>query len=102
MESPLLHLIAPAEWKHALAAGAVMPPSLTEVGFVHMSTAEQVALPADRLFHRRDDMLLLVVDPARLEAEIRWEPGLPTDPTAMRFPHLYGPLPASSVLAVMP
>ena len=59
----LLHLIDPAAWRAALSAGAVRPPSLDEVGFVHLSTPEQVHLPAQRLFPGRRDLVLLVVDP---------------------------------------
>ena len=90
--SVLLHLTTPAEWRAALTAGAVVPPSLAEVGFVHLSTPEQVHLPAQRLFPGRRDVVLLVVDPARLTDPVRFEPGVPGDPTGMRFPHLFGPL----------
>ena len=34
----LLHLAEPADWRAALDAGALRPPSLAEVGFVHLST----------------------------------------------------------------
>jgi uncharacterized protein (DUF952 family) len=98
----LLHLIEPADWAAALEAGEVHPPSLAEVGFVHLSTPEQVHLPAARLFPGRLDVLLLVVDPARLTDPVRLEPGVPGDPGSMRFPHLYGPLPAAAVVAVVP
>ncbi|MFR9801553.1 GNAT family N-acetyltransferase [Pseudonocardia sp. RS010] len=96
----LLHLTTPAEWRTALRAGVVTPPSLAEVGFVHLSTADQVALPADRLFAGRRDLLLLAVDAATVGCEIRYEPGVPGDPGAMRFPHAYGPVPVSAVVAV--
>jgi uncharacterized protein (DUF952 family) len=98
----LLHICAAAEWKAALAIGAVAPPSLAEVGFVHLSTPEQVALPADRLFRGRPDLLLLVLDPARIGVEVRWEPGVPGDPESMRFPHAYGPIPTTAVLDALP
>jgi uncharacterized protein (DUF952 family)/GNAT superfamily N-acetyltransferase len=96
----LLHLTSPAEWRTALRAGVVAPPSLAEVGFVHLSTAEQVALPANRLFAGRRDLLLLAVDAATVGCEIRFEPGTHGDPAAMRFPHAYGPVPTGSVVAV--
>jgi uncharacterized protein (DUF952 family)/ribosomal protein S18 acetylase RimI-like enzyme len=99
---PLLHLTTPTEWRAALAAGAVTPPSLAEVGFVHLSAPAQVHLPAQRLFSGRRDVVLLVVDPARLADPVRWEPGVPGDPASMRFPHLYGPLPTAAVVAVVP
>jgi uncharacterized protein (DUF952 family)/GNAT superfamily N-acetyltransferase len=98
----LLHLIEPASWRSALAEGALRPPSLADVGFVHLSTPEQVHLPAERLFPGRRDLVLLVVDPGRLNAPVRWEPGVPEDPASTRFPHLYGPLPTTAVVAVVP
>lgn len=99
---PLLHLTTPADWRAALAVGMIAPPSLADIGFVHLSTSEQVALPATRLFAGRDDVLLLVLDAARLGVEVQWEPGLPTDPASMRFPHAYGSVPTCAVLAVLP
>lgn len=77
------------------------PDSYESVGFVHLSTPEQVHLPANRLFPGRTDLVLLRVDPTRLTAPVRWEPGVPSDPESMRFPHLYGPLPIAAVTAVL-
>lgn len=96
----LLHLCTHDEWTIARDAGERCPPSLAEVGFVHLSAPNQVHLPANRLYSGRTDMVLLWCDPARLDAEVRWEPGVPGDPEAMRFPHLYGPLPATAVTSV--
>jgi uncharacterized protein (DUF952 family)/GNAT superfamily N-acetyltransferase len=98
----LLHLIEPAAWRAALGEGAVRPPSLESVGFVHLSTPEQVHLPAERLYPGRRDLVLLVVDPQRLTDPVRFEPGVPADPGGMLFPHLYGPLPAAAVVAAVP
>jgi uncharacterized protein (DUF952 family)/GNAT superfamily N-acetyltransferase len=98
----LLHLIEPADWRAALSDGAVRPPSLQAVGFVHLSTPEQVHVPAERLYPGRRDLVLLVVDPARLTDPVRIEDGVPADPGGVRFPHLYGPLPVTAVIAVVP
>ncbi len=97
---PLAHLCPAADWAAARTAGELRPASLEAVGFVHLSTRQQVHLPANRLFAGREDLLLLSVDPGRLRAPLRWEPGLPEDPPDMRFPHLYGPLPVDAVIAV--
>jgi uncharacterized protein (DUF952 family)/ribosomal protein S18 acetylase RimI-like enzyme len=98
----LVHLIDPAQWRAALAEGVVRPPSLESVGFVHLSTPDQVHLPAAALYPDRRDMVLLVIDPARLTDPVRLEPGDPDAPNGMRFPHLYGPLPVTAVVAVVP
>ncbi|WP_336032268.1 DUF952 domain-containing protein [Geodermatophilus sp. FMUSA9-8] len=96
--SVLLHLCTSGEWRAALDAGALRPPG----PFVHLSRPEQVHLPAQRLFPGRRDLVLLVVDPARLTDPVVDEPGVAGDPGGMRFPHLYGPLPTSAVVAVVP
>jgi uncharacterized protein (DUF952 family)/GNAT superfamily N-acetyltransferase len=98
----LLHLVTTAQWAEAVAAGVIAPPSLAEVGFVHLSDPAQVHLPADRLFAGRTDAWLAVLDPARIPVEVRWEPGVATDPESMRFPHAYGTVPLAAVTSVLP
>ncbi|MBJ7340290.1 DUF952 domain-containing protein [Mycolicibacterium sp.] len=98
----LVHLCTTDEWERAKALGERTPPSLDGEGFVHLSSPQQVHLPANRLFAGRADMVLLRLDPARLGAPVRWEPGVAGDPEAMTFPHLYGPLPVSAVTSVTP
>lgn len=98
----LLHLCADTDWERARVVGEHRPASLSEVGFVHLSSPEQVHLPANRLFAGRADLVLLRIDPAALTDEVRWEPGVPGDPESMLFPHLYGPLPAAAVTSVTP
>jgi uncharacterized protein (DUF952 family) len=98
----LVHLCAEADWESARAAPEWRPESFGEVGFVHLSAQCQVHLPANRLFAGRNDLVVLYLNPARLGAVVRWEPGVPTDPESMLFPHLYGPLPIASVVDVRP
>ncbi|WP_024805953.1 DUF952 domain-containing protein [Nocardia sp. BMG51109] len=96
----LVHMCTREEWEADRSAAQRSPQSLRSEGFIHLSTPEQVRLPANRLFPGRQDVLLLWLDPERLGAPVRWEPGVPGDPAAMRFPHLYGPLPVAAVTAV--
>ena len=96
----LLHLTTPATWRVALQAGSLVTSSLVGDGFIHLSAPAQVHLPANRLYAGRTDLVLLHVEPARLSSPIRWEPGVPGDPDAMVFPHLYGPLPVTAVISV--
>jgi uncharacterized protein (DUF952 family) len=98
--SVLVHLCSAADWRAAQESGEHRPESLDENGFVHLATPEQVHLPANRLYARRTDLVLLRIDAARLTSPIRWEPGVATDPDSMVFPHLYGPLPAAAVISI--
>ncbi|MHC9293540.1 DUF952 domain-containing protein [Mycobacterium sp. LTG2003] len=102
MPRVLVHLCSADEWQAARGSGAHRPDSLTAQGFVHLSAPEQVHLPANRLYAGRTDLLILQIDPARLFDPVRWEPGVPTDPEAMLFPHLYGPLPVAAVMSATP
>ncbi len=96
----LVHICGAEEWRSARMEGELRPDSLATNGFVHLSTPEQVHLPANRLYTGRTDLVLLRIDPARLSSPIHWAPGVPTDPDGMVFPHLYGPLPATAVISV--
>jgi uncharacterized protein (DUF952 family) len=97
-----MHLCGADDWARAVARGAIEPGPSSGARFVHLSAPEQVHLPANRLYRGRPDLLLLHVDPARLDAPVRWEPGVATDPESMLFPHLYGPLPVRAVIGVTP
>ncbi|BBX44230.1 DUF952 domain-containing protein [Mycobacterium cookii] len=100
-EQPVLvHLCPTDDWTAATVSGEVRPESLASVGFVHLSTPEQVHLPANRLFRGREDLVLLHIDVSRLDSPIRWELGVATDPESMLFPHLYGALPVGAVINV--
>jgi uncharacterized protein (DUF952 family) len=98
--SVLVHLCPTDDWAAAEISGELRPESLASAGFVHLSMPEQVHLPANRLFAGRRDLLLLHIDPSRLDSPIRWELGLATDPESMLFPHLYGALPIGAVINV--
>jgi glutathione S-transferase len=94
----LFHLAAAAEWAEAVAAGGPYARSmpgvpLDDVGFVHCSYDVQVEATLARWYPDRDDLLLLTIDPDRLDAPLRVEDG---------FPHVYGPLPLRAVVATSP
>jgi uncharacterized protein (DUF952 family)/GNAT superfamily N-acetyltransferase len=100
MESePLLHLIGAAQWRVALDAGAVVDASLVIDGYLPLARPEHVAIAAERSFPARRDLLVLVVDRARLRDEVRLEPG---GAESTGFPHLLGPLPVAAVTSVLP
>ena len=98
----LVHLCGAQDWADASCRAEYRPPSLAEVGFIHLSTPEQVHLPANRLYAGRADLVLLYLSPTLLASPLRWEPGVPTAPESMLFPHLYGPLPIAAVRSITP
>ena len=54
-------------------------------GFIHFSTAEQVAETAARHFRDEDDLVLAAVEAAPLGQELKWE----SSRGGALFPHLY-------------
>jgi uncharacterized protein (DUF952 family) len=67
-------------------------------GFIHFSTAAQVAETAARHFAGQSDLLLIGVDSARLGAALKWEPSR----GGALFPHLYDALDLAAVTNVEP
>ncbi len=74
------------------------PESLRTEGFVHCSTATQLLATAERYFAHLDEVQVLVIDPARLTSELRYELPTGADSPDELFPHLYGPIEALAVL----
>jgi uncharacterized protein (DUF952 family) len=99
----ILHICPRGDWD-ARSGGVLAPASLDTEGFAHCSDPGTVALPAGRLFAGRTDLLLLEIDPARLDVPVRWEPGTADGrhegAGGPWFPHVYGPIPDDAVVAV--
>jgi glutathione S-transferase len=93
----LFHILSPDEWAAAQASGWVAPAGLAAEGFVHCSTEAQVAGTIERHFPAGTELLVLVLDPGALGAEVRWEP---SPATGEDYPHVYGRVPVAAVVDV--
>ena len=96
---PIYHLALRREWDEAVARGgpydrSTIGRSLADEGFIHCSFEDQVASVARR-FYDGEDVVLLTVDPTRVDADIVVEN---LDGGDERFPHVYGPLPLAAVV----
>lgn len=97
------HVADARDWADARAVGtyriSTKGATLDEIGFIHAAFAAQVLGVLDRFYRDVvDDLVLLVIDPARLPIPVRVE-GAPGADDA--FPHLYGPLPTGAVVDVL-
>lgn len=91
-----IYKISPSElWCNARAAGQ-FDGSDDDIrdGFIHFSTAAQVAGTLARHFKGRSDLVLAEIDPDRLGAELKFE----ASSRGTLYPHLYAPLPMSAVV----
>jgi len=99
----IYHIATRDDWERARRDGeyttSTRGRTLAEEGFIHASTAGQVALVANAFYRGEPDLLLLVIDRAMVGPEIRYEqvPGQATP-----YPHIYGPLNLDAVLEVRP
>ncbi len=95
-----IYKICPAaEWRAAVEAGAFRGSEVdVRDGFIHFSTAGQVAETATRHFAGARGLVLVAFDGTRLGSALRYEPSRGGD----LFPHLYGPLDPSLALWVKP
>jgi uncharacterized protein (DUF952 family) len=82
----IFHIAERAIWDAAKPKGVYEAESLRSQGFIHCSTIEQVIPTANRFYRGRADLVLLCIDEAALESEIRYEEGEP----GQQFPHIYG------------
>jgi uncharacterized protein (DUF952 family) len=101
-QTRIYHLALERDWVAALAAGhytvSTLGRSLAEEGFIHASREDQWRGVRARFYADvAEPLVLLVIDPERLEAEIRVEAVPDSDET---FPHVYGPINVGAVVEV--
>jgi uncharacterized protein (DUF952 family) len=95
-----LYKICPASLWHEAERNGVFRGSEVDLrdGFIHFSTAAQVAETASKHFAGQSDLLLVRVDASQLGDALKWEPSR----GGALFPHLYGELVLSAVTHVDP
>lgn len=102
----VLHIASRQAWVDARGRGRYISPSLATEGFIHCSRADQVLQVATKFYNGQTGLVLLVIDPVRLTANLRWEPPVdgqspPGVPEGETFPHLYGPINLEAVVQVL-
>lgn len=95
-QTPLLHITPRARWQPQ--AATYVADSLQLEGFIHCSTPAQVLMPANAMFKGQTDLILLVIDPAKVTAPIVFEDCYES---GHAFPHIYGPLNTDAVITTM-
>ncbi len=97
MTELVFKLVDRASWQAAEAAGVFAGSAADQRdGFIHLSTALQLAETAATHFAGQRDLLVVAIDATALGDALRWEPSR----GGALFPHLYGPLPLTAVRRV--
>ena len=94
-----IYKICPASaWREAERRGVYLGSDDDKRdGFIHFSTAEQVAETARKHFFGQTGLFLIAVDADQLGDALRWEPSR----GGALFPHLYGELDLGATTAVL-
>jgi uncharacterized protein (DUF952 family) len=101
----IYHIASRRAWREAQQRGDYRVESLETEGFIHCSTDTQVLPVAEKYYPGQRGLLLLMIDPARLSSDLRWEPpsgGAPPAgvPAGELFPHIYGPVNLDAIVKV--
>ncbi len=88
-----------AQWRQAERDGGFRGSAVDLAdGYIHFSTAAQVAGTAAKHFAAMSGLVLVAVETDKLGAALKWERSRGGD----LFPHLYGTLPLTAVRWVKP
>lgn len=99
MTTMIYHMCPAETWASAVAAGHYTGTADDQRdGFIHFSTAEQIAESARRHRAGQSGLLLIAVDPGRLGERLRWEQSR----GGAVFPHVYGPLYPHEIVSAEP
>ena len=95
--SHVYKICAMALWREAERSGVFLGSDVDRRdGFIHFSTAAQVAETAAKHFAGQADLLLVRVDTTSLGERLKWE----ASRGGALFPHLYGELALTAVAQV--
>ena len=96
MTPRIFHITTREAWEKQKPTGSYHHPSLETEGFIHCSDEGQVEATWRRIFGAQSGLLVLEINVAELQSELRYEQGEPGE----LFPHLYGPLNVNAVTTI--
>ena len=96
----IYHMVSASDWEAARAGKTLEPESLAREGFIHCTAGERNLLEVAEAHYRQasGEWLVLVLDPAKVTPEVRWE----VQANGLAYPHIHGPLNLDSVTEVRP
>lgn len=95
----LFHITTQKQASDAKASGIYTPIEYAKDGFIHCSYLTQVTGVANRIFRGKSDLVLLKINSSVLVSKVVDEN---LEGGTEQFPHIYGELPWSAVLEVIP
>ena len=97
MNKQVYKILTISEWTEAKALGEIETALDRNDGFIHLSTAQQLAGTLAFYFKDFDSLVLLQINTKDFKDEIIFEKAVPAGERAGEFPHLYGILKVEKV-----
>ena len=83
----LYHIVSEKDWNDQLESNWYKHSSLDSEGFIHCALKEQINGVLERFFKNQKDLLILFIDPKKLNAKVKFEKAVDVNDI---FPHVYG------------
>jgi uncharacterized protein (DUF952 family) len=101
----IYHIATEKDYLRSIKSDNYIPTNFNEIGFVHCALEVSVISVANDYYSNiEDNLLLLKIDPLKLQSETKYESAAPEKgvetqhiSTSLVFPHVYGPIDNSSV-----
>lgn len=95
----IYHMLTAATWNAQRSNQPYTCSSLETEGFIHCTAESERLLQVANAFYTKEagEFLILCIDEAEVDAEIRWERA-----DGHLFPHIYGPLNLDAILKILP
>ena len=91
--SKIYKILTEEEWQTSNSLGFIETDLDIEDGFIHCSTAKQLALTLDLYFKNENSLILCEIDDKNLnKSEFFYEKSANTNRLGQAFPHIYGTL----------
>jgi uncharacterized protein (DUF952 family) len=109
LKKTIYHLVAESEFRAQVKGETYTPASFDQDGFIHCTGEPDtlLAVANDYFSGVKEPVLVLVIETAKLAAEVRFEPPAPVAGSGtshleetLLFPHIYGPLNLDAVTEI--
>ncbi|MFI3214035.1 MAG: DUF952 domain-containing protein [Eubacteriales bacterium] len=95
----ILHTLTKEIWNEYIKEEYYGKTYIEKCGFIHCSDIDTYKNVAPNFKNETKEMVLLLIDTEKVEAEILWED---LDNCGRKYPHIYGLLNTNSIIGVLP
>ena len=92
LNNQIYKVLTPDEWESAQNSGVIITELDKKDGFIHLSTATQLNATLSLYFSKEESVVLLQIDYAQTQDQLRFEAPIPPGNRTSSFPHYYGDL----------